>query len=60
MTIEERAVSGPATLVPTAAQDFMLHQRNVEALRRLGYLAESRARGHEDDGDVARTRPQGG
>ena len=60
VTIEERAVSGPATLIPTAAQDFMLHQRNVEALRRLGYLAESWARGHEDDGDVARTRPQGG
>ena len=60
VTIEERAVSGPATLIPTAAQDFMLHQRNVEALRRLSYLAESRARGDEDDGDVARTRPQGG
>jgi hypothetical protein len=44
VVMEEEAVSGPATLMPTPAQDFMLHHRNVEALRRLAYLAEHRAR----------------
>jgi hypothetical protein len=44
VVMEEQAVSGPAKLIPTAAQDFMLHHRNVEALRRLAYLAENRAR----------------
>jgi hypothetical protein len=44
VVMEEQAVSGPATLIPTAVQDFMLHHRNVEALRRLGYLAENHAR----------------
>ena len=44
VVIEERAVSGPATLIPKPVQDFMLHYRNVEALRRLGYLAENHAR----------------
>lgn len=40
VVMEEQAVSGPATLVPQPAQDVVLHPRNVEALRRLGYLAE--------------------
>jgi hypothetical protein len=44
VVMEERAVSGPATFIPTPAQDFVLHHRNVEALRRLAYLAEHRAR----------------
>lgn len=44
VVMEERAISGPATLIPTPVQDFMLHHRNVEALRRLGYLAENHAR----------------
>lgn len=44
VVMEEQAVSGPAQLVPTAAQDLMLHPRNVEALRRLAYLAEHHAR----------------
>lgn len=44
VVIEEQAVNGPATLIPKPAQDFMLHHRNVEALRRLGYLAEHHAR----------------
>jgi hypothetical protein len=44
VVMEESAVSGPATLIPTPAEDFLLHHRNVEALRRLGYLAEHRAR----------------
>lgn len=42
--MEEQAVSGPATLIPKPVQDFWLHRRNGEALRRLGYLAERRAR----------------
>lgn len=44
VVMEERAVSGPAKLIPTPAQDFVLHHRNVEALRRLAYLAEHHAR----------------
>ena len=43
VVIEEEAVSGPAALVPQAAQDLVLHPRNVESLRRLAYLAERRA-----------------
>jgi uncharacterized protein YndB with AHSA1/START domain len=45
VTIEEDAVSGPGTLVPKPARDLGLHWRNVEALRRLAYLAERRAAG---------------
>lgn len=44
VVIEEQAVSGPAAQIPKVAQDLMLHHRNVEALRRLSYLAEHRAR----------------
>lgn len=44
VVMDERAVSGPATLIPDAAQDLLLHHRNLEALRRLAYLAENRAR----------------
>lgn len=44
VVIEERAVSGPATLIPEPVQDLMLHHRNREALERLAYLAEHRAR----------------
>lgn len=44
VTIEERAVAGPARLVPRPVQDLLLHHRNVEALRRLAHLAENRAR----------------
>jgi hypothetical protein len=59
VTMEERAVSGPARLLPVPAQDAALHPRNTEALRRLAYLAESRARRTDDtagDGGVARVR----
>ncbi|HEX6247752.1 MAG TPA: SRPBCC family protein [Nocardioidaceae bacterium] len=44
VVMEEQAVSGPATMIPTPVQDFVLHQRNIEALRRLAYLAEHHAR----------------
>jgi hypothetical protein len=43
VVMEEQLVSGPASLLPKPAQDAMLHPRNVEALRRLAYLAEGRA-----------------
>jgi uncharacterized protein YndB with AHSA1/START domain len=42
VTIEEQATAGPGALVPRVVQDPMLHWRNVEALRRLAYLAERR------------------
>ena len=47
VVMEEQLVSGPAALLPKPVQDAMLHARNVEALRRLAYLAENReARRH--------------
>ena len=59
VTMEERGTSGPAALVPAQVQDVALHLRNTEALRRLSYLAESRARRDDDTGGhggVARVR----
>jgi hypothetical protein len=50
VSMEERVVSGPATLVPRPVEDAMLRLRNHEALLRLGYLAERAAR--SDDGPV--------
>lgn len=38
--MQERAVSGPATLLPTRITDAILQWRNRETLRRLAYLAE--------------------
>ncbi|MFC5729061.1 MULTISPECIES: SRPBCC family protein [Nocardioides] len=61
VTIEEDASSGPALLVLKPVRDLMLSWRNVEALRRLAYLAESRARKADDtdgDGSVAKVRRQ--
>jgi hypothetical protein len=43
VTMEEDASSGPATLVPEPLRTPPLHWRNVEALRRLAFLAERRA-----------------
>jgi hypothetical protein len=42
VTIEEQAISGPALLVPRPVQDLTLKFRNIEALRRLSYLAEKK------------------
>jgi uncharacterized protein YndB with AHSA1/START domain len=59
VTIEEDASSGPALLLLKPARDLILSWRNVEALRRLAYLAESRARKSDDtegDGSVAKVR----
>ncbi|HLN76227.1 MAG TPA: SRPBCC family protein [Nocardioidaceae bacterium] len=44
VAMEEQAISGPATLLPKPAQDFMLDMRNKEALLRLSYIAEHHAR----------------
>jgi hypothetical protein len=44
VTMEEMAVSGPAKTIPKPVQDAMLGPRNAEALKRLAYLAEHRAR----------------
>jgi uncharacterized protein YndB with AHSA1/START domain len=43
VTIEEDASNGPATLIPGPVRQPPLHWRNVEALRRLAFLAERRA-----------------
>jgi uncharacterized protein YndB with AHSA1/START domain len=59
VTIAEDASSGPALLLLKPLRDVMLSLRNVEALRRLAYLAESRARAVDDtagDGSVAKVR----
>lgn len=44
VTITEDAVKGPGVLVPQIILDALLNWRNVETLRRLGYLAEGQAR----------------
>lgn len=42
--IEEDASSGPGKLVPRAVRQLMIGPRNVEALKRLGLMAEGRFR----------------
>lgn len=42
VTMTEDAISGPGTLVPRLLRDPGIRWRNVEALRRLSYLAERR------------------
>lgn len=44
VTIVENATAGPGALVPKPVQDVQLHVRNKEALRRLAFVAEGRAR----------------
>ncbi|MCW2765488.1 MAG: hypothetical protein JWO11_1447 [Nocardioides sp.] len=43
IVMEEDAVSGAGRLVPKPVRDVQLTWRNVEALRRLAYLAEGRS-----------------
>ncbi len=59
VTMEEDASSGPALALLKPARDVLLGWRNVEALRRLAYLAESRARAREagEGGPGAQVRP---
>ena len=42
--IEEDATSGPGTLIPRPARQLAIGPRNVEALKRLAFLAEGRHR----------------
>lgn len=42
--MRERAVSGPASLVPSVVEAPLLKWRNSETLRRLAFIAEGRAR----------------
>lgn len=42
VTITEDAAKGPGRLIPAVIRNPLLHQRNVEALRRLSYVAEGR------------------
>jgi hypothetical protein len=44
ITMEEDVVSGPSKLMPKPVRAAMITPRNVEALRRLAYLAEGRSR----------------
>ena len=44
ITIVEQATAGPGALLPKVIQDPQLHLRNIEALRRLGFVVEGRAR----------------
>ncbi|GAB3071102.1 SRPBCC family protein [Phycicoccus sp. Root563] len=44
VAIAEDAVKGPGTLVPKPLRQLAIGPRNVEALRRLAYLAEGRHR----------------
>jgi hypothetical protein len=47
VTMREHPIQGPANLLPDRLYDPILHWRNTETLRRLAYLAESRAGLHE-------------
>ena len=42
VTIEEDAIAGPGLLMPKPLRDPQLHWRNVEALRRMAFIAERR------------------
>jgi hypothetical protein len=44
VAIAEDAVTGPGTLLPRPLRQLAIGPRNVEALRRLAYLAEGRHR----------------
>lgn len=42
LVMREKALTGPAALIPEAVLDPVLHLRNAETLRRLALLAEGR------------------
>lgn len=44
VTIDEKAVSGPAALIPGPVEAKLLKWRNAETLRRLSFIAEGRGR----------------
>jgi hypothetical protein len=45
--IMEKAVRGPGTLVPAPLLDIPLYARNIETLKRLGFLAEGREKNND-------------
>jgi hypothetical protein len=45
--IMEEAVRGPGSLVPAPLLDIPLFARNIETLKRLGYLAEGREKNND-------------
>ena len=45
--IMEEAVKGPGSLVPAPLLDIPLYARNIETLKRLGFLAEGRAKNND-------------
>lgn len=47
VTIEEDASSGPGKLIPKPVRQLAIGPRNVEALKRLAFLAEGRHRNGE-------------
>lgn len=57
VTMEEDAEAGPAIAMIKPVRDLVLKWRNAEALRRLAYLAERRARGEQDEVDQAAESP---
>ena len=52
--MQEYALRGPGALVPRFLMDPPVHYRNVEALRRLAYLAEGQWQNHETDDGTTR------
>ena len=44
VTMTERAVAGPGSLLPDVLQDVVLRRRNTESLQRLAFLAVGRHR----------------
>ena len=51
--IQEDAIAGPGALVPKPLRQAGIGARNVEALRRLAYLAEGRHRDAEITSEVS-------
>jgi hypothetical protein len=59
ITLREDVAAGPGRLLPRPVRQLALTPRNVEALRRLGYLAEGRRRDRLSPGSGAGPTPPG-
>jgi hypothetical protein len=59
ITLREDVSAGPGRLLPRPVRQIALTPRNVEALRRLGYLAEGRRRDRLSPGAGAGPTPPG-
>jgi hypothetical protein len=55
VTMHEKSISGPATLIPPPVEALALRLRNKETLQRLAYLAESGARSKNGPREPTRT-----